>query len=245
MNRGFRTRLRWQQARLPCPARARLGPKTLTSRAHTWAHSAQVVPSSGAWSVVSVLDVHRTTHPLLSFLSSDPRFIIMNPRLCRQASPGTGEKARGDTKSLSEDQRITVHPKPRTLGAFAPQGGVRCSFWSQPVHLSPRWGDLPLSGCRRTAQPASPFPKILASRKPTSARKRPPHQSVLSLHPSLTSTSRFLPPNSNTSQPTPAVHLNEPRVLHAVSLATGKIALSGESKSLSEDPRIKKAYLGA
>jgi ABC-type lipopolysaccharide export system ATPase subunit len=25
----------------------------------------------------------------------------------------------------------------------------------------------------------------------------------------------------------------------------GKIALSGDSKSLSEDPRIKKAYLGA
>ena len=28
-------------------------------------------------------------------------------------------------------------------------------------------------------------------------------------------------------------------------LEIGKIALSGESKSLSEDPRIKKAYLGA
>ena len=154
----------------------------------------------------------------------------------------------------------------------------------------------------------SPCPKILVSRKHTWARKRAPHRSVLSLHPSLTSTSRFSPPTSNVSQPPHAVHLNEPRVsagrgvrdrkdsaarrtrrefpvaidqlpvrgplfmsltfwsyasvflapgpchavhlneprvLHAASLATGKIALSGESRSLSEDPRIKRSYLGA
>ena len=190
---------------MPCPARARLGPKTLTSRAHTWAHSAQVVPSSGAWSVVSVLDVHRTTHPLLSFLSSDPRFIIMNPRLCRQASPGTGEKARGDTKSLSEDQRITVHPKPRTLGAFAPQGGVRGFLWSPPVHLSPRWGE-PSEHAHQESVPR----RVSAQKSPVAGQRSSlPFVFCVPVPDLLSHCPIYVILLS--SQPPHAVHYNEPR----------------------------------